>query len=570
MGAASSRQSGRGSRAVSVVVALLALCGSAARADWEDALEGPLSPGSVALLVEHARDRGVQDRWAAALRHARPEVRAAAARVVNVSAATELVPGLQKALSTETDRAAAIEEVRALGTLGGPAAEEPLLEAARRLGGSVVRAVADTLGRVLGPDALRHLAGLRAAGLEAWGYREFVHMATREGTDGLVRAASAALREADPLAWEAVLAQARDADVALEPGVIAASLGLGAPRLRAATYWHLALESARGRAVPGEVLETLGASAESRSRETADVDALFAYEVLKRTQGQSSMENADWLAKARGRSRVYLPFGLLRRDPLVKHLTAAELAAIEDRLPGPLPVELPFSKTEVSSPRAEAPRALLNLPRIATGFPPRFASDLLAVAGCSPRAPYDLTGANVTYGLDGRPRHVEVVDSGLYAKCAKAARALFRSFLPPLGHLTRPERPEIVLAPLDANSLVCLEDPGGVMDAPPPGGAPAGQPVPVGGRIAEPKKVRDALPFYPESAKRSGIQGIVIMEATISTAGCIKDLKVLRGVPGLNVAAMAAVMRWRYTPTLLNGRPVPVIMTVTVNFHLSH
>jgi protein TonB len=49
----------------------------------------------------------------------------------------------------------------------------------------------------------------------------------------------------------------------------------------------------------------------------------------------------------------------------------------------------------------------------------------------------------------------------------------------------------------------------------------------------------------------------------------VTDVKVLRGLPALDQAAVEAVRQWVYTPTLLNGVPVPVIMTVTVNFKLS-
>jgi protein TonB len=65
------------------------------------------------------------------------------------------------------------------------------------------------------------------------------------------------------------------------------------------------------------------------------------------------------------------------------------------------------------------------------------------------------------------------------------------------------------------------------------------------------------------------VDGTVILETTISRSGCVSDISVLRSVPLLDVAAMIAVARWRYTPTLLNGRPVPVVMAVTVNFHLA-
>jgi len=61
----------------------------------------------------------------------------------------------------------------------------------------------------------------------------------------------------------------------------------------------------------------------------------------------------------------------------------------------------------------------------------------------------------------------------------------------------------------------------------------------------------------------------VILECTISPQGRVADVKVLRPIPLLEQAAIDAVKQWQYTPTLLNGVPVPVIMTVTVNFRLN-
>jgi protein TonB len=61
---------------------------------------------------------------------------------------------------------------------------------------------------------------------------------------------------------------------------------------------------------------------------------------------------------------------------------------------------------------------------------------------------------------------------------------------------------------------------------------------------------------------------VVILECTISGEGKVTDVKVLRGIPLLDSAAQDAVRQWEFTPTLLNGVPVPVIMTVTVNFSL--
>ena len=75
-------------------------------------------------------------------------------------------------------------------------------------------------------------------------------------------------------------------------------------------------------------------------------------------------------------------------------------------------------------------------------------------------------------------------------------------------------------------------------------------------------------PVYPPHARSARVEGSVILEAVIGPTGRVTDVKVLRSAPLLDEAAMEAVLQWEYTPTLLNGVPVPVVMTVTVNFTL--
>ena len=113
---------------------------------------------------------------------------------------------------------------------------------------------------------------------------------------------------------------------------------------------------------------------------------------------------------------------------------------------------------------------------------------------------------------------------------------------------------------------------GGVVGAvapaePPPPPVPSG-PVRVGGQIKAPSKLSNSAPVYPAMAKQARVEGTVILEATISAQGRVTDVKVLRGIPLLDNAAVDAVRQWHYSPTRLNGTPVPVIMTVTVNFRL--
>jgi len=92
--------------------------------------------------------------------------------------------------------------------------------------------------------------------------------------------------------------------------------------------------------------------------------------------------------------------------------------------------------------------------------------------------------------------------------------------------------------------------------------------VRVGGKIKAPTKIKDVVPVYPTAARSAGAQGVVIVEATIGADGKVQDAKVLRSIPLLDQAALDAVRQWEFTPTRLNGKPVPVIMTVTVNFKL--
>ena len=105
----------------------------------------------------------------------------------------------------------------------------------------------------------------------------------------------------------------------------------------------------------------------------------------------------------------------------------------------------------------------------------------------------------------------------------------------------------------------------GGLDAAPP---PPAQVVRVGGMIREPKKVKHVPPVYPNIAIAAKIEGVVILECTINPQGRVEGVSVLRGVPTLDEAAVEAVKKWAYTPTLLGGVPVGVVMTVTVHFVL--
>ena len=87
-------------------------------------------------------------------------------------------------------------------------------------------------------------------------------------------------------------------------------------------------------------------------------------------------------------------------------------------------------------------------------------------------------------------------------------------------------------------------------------------------RVQQPKLVREVEPVYPEEARKAGVEGTVILEATADTYGRVASIKVLRGVPPLDQAAIEALKQWVYEPMVIDGKPHPVVFTVTMRFRL--
>jgi len=86
--------------------------------------------------------------------------------------------------------------------------------------------------------------------------------------------------------------------------------------------------------------------------------------------------------------------------------------------------------------------------------------------------------------------------------------------------------------------------------------------------VAAPKLLKRVEPVYPELAIASRAAATIILEAQVDTHGAVKTVRVLRGHPLFDEAAMTAVRQWRYKPLLLNGQPTEFILTVTVLFNI--
>ena len=86
----------------------------------------------------------------------------------------------------------------------------------------------------------------------------------------------------------------------------------------------------------------------------------------------------------------------------------------------------------------------------------------------------------------------------------------------------------------------------------------------VGSGVISPRRFGNAS--YPPDALAAGLDGNVVAEITVNEAGVVTDARVLKSIPLLDEAALQAVKEWCYDPTIVDGKAVPIKMTVTVNF----
>lgn len=533
-----------------IICVLAAVAAPLVPAAEKDPLTFPLSPGSVALLVERSTEPAVQARWREALSDKLPEVRAAAARVINVSACKALIPDVKAALRREDDGDAAAEETWVLGAFDQSAeADEVILDAAKRL-------ETDGRGRVLaafrvasGSRLFAKWSSVRWLDLTEKGWRGIFKEIATGDTGSLAVVVPQVLRDGPDVAWRALLSVADPG--AVEKGPLAVALESGSSAMRSATYEHLVRAAIGDR--PIDV--PLPAAAPSDPLES------FWREILRRLRGEAPADLRDVIASLKTHSgglrrALFVP----ARPRIVRVLTPDESRALATVL------DVDLEVLTRQPPEAAARRALSPAPpdvplRTPKTFPRGFVADVLAVARCKGLERLG-AGAEVQFGPNGRPRTISFMPNALDASCNAATRALLFSSLNlrPRSETTR------LLIPTTPRFLTCL--------AAPPSAAAGGQggdePFDPSPAIKEPKRVASVPPVYPMSARNARVSGTVILEATLSDTGCVHDIALERSVDvSLDWSAIEAVAGWAYSPTLLRGRPVPVIMTVTVNFKLN-
>ena len=528
-----------------------------------------LSPGAVALLVQHAHDPRVAARLKTALSDEMPMVRAVAARVTVVGSLADLLPDLKSTLTTETDADAAREEMRAVCTLGGPAADSEALAQTKRFSGRLDGAYVRVLGRLRGIAAIpAYFSSLRLElSLTQTDRRAFFRRAfDRSGPDALVVAGSYAVSHKAANDWQAILAVAADCGVVLQEGILLAALRAEDAVLRGEAAWYSAKSYRIAR--PGNKEEILKAADEG-ARSEPDPERRFGFEMLGRVLGKAAVEDEAWVACLETNLECHLDSDFVE-SPLAELLTEREQMALRHRNEASRPREQrPTSSTDKPSSHKTATTSRTqsdasNL-RLVTGLPRGMASDLLSVGGCrsDARRSYYRIG-EVDYGPHGFPIHVTLVGAPSSEECQNTAATIFlMSTVSEAGSVRMDHG--VLLALFDENCLVCNEEPA--------------VPLAIEGSdkrvfrvragIVAPRLEKKVDPTYPEEARKNRQEGVSIYGAIISPTGCLRDIQVLKSsYPLLDMVGMEALARWRYKPATLNGQPVTVFLTITITYNL--
>ncbi len=512
------------------------------------------SPGSVALLAGRADAASIEG-LARAINSSVPLVRAVGARAAGVGAVASLAEAIAAAFEREGDATAAVEQARALLFLRGEAAigliEHRLAsvpEVATPYGEWLVRMQPERF-----PDLLQRVPAEAVPSLQP-----AVKVALVRRPELAERLLRAWLSAGTATTWTGVL---NGVDLA-SPSVTAAigpALGVQNERVREDTVWMLVDRLAQGLAVPDSLLAA--AAAPLSGATPADAGPMtwerFGRELMARRSGVKTPDRTA-LIKSEGRHRQRR----LRVLWLVDDLSKSERAAVKRLLDGSTP------QRSTAAPSAIADDVDVWMRTVPVVWP-GVVGAVMDAAGCSIEARANAAVISVTYQPDGRVARLALEDARLSAPCGAAATALAALTLRDLEYGPPVGRPEMLVLPLDRDYIACASASESARSRSVPSQVDSDAASGPQRKVTPPTKTRHVAPVYPAALQQLDVQGSASVEATITSAGCVVAARVVK-TPHvlLGLSSLWAVSGWRYTPTLLDGEPVPVTMTVTVNFAL--
>ncbi|MEO6237420.1 MAG: energy transducer TonB [Vicinamibacterales bacterium] len=518
-------------RIVTFILTLIAASAAAATRSRQSV--PPVTVGDIVLL-SNSKDASVSAALRTALSSPDPAIRITAGRVTAILTRGDLRGALIGALARERDSAVGAELVRDILHLFGAVDLATVEQQSKRLGVPASIALAEWLARTQPARFAEREAEFASASQMA----DLVVMSARQHPEHADVIRRSWMAVASPGGWESVLAAALGQNDIGDEGAALLIDALHAPLapVREESVWFVLQALVLKHRVPPSVVEAAAAPFDGASAWEA-----FGRELIARPGKPVGGQDRRDLIRTDGVK--HLPY--LRILAAAPQLSSAELDAV-----AAFAVKPREQFADINRRVAEA----RTPPTIAPGV----VGATLRAANCR-SMPNGLVRAALTYAEDGMPRRVSVDPTGLSQECQNAWVALARTTA---VDSTEPVRPEgqVVMLPLNDDFIGCVD-------------AAAESPVSVQlplstNHVAVPHKIRDVQPKYPLEAQERRIQGVVLIEAVISRTGCVSGARLLRSIPYLDAPAMVAVSRWKWEPTRVNDIPVPVFMTVTVNFEL--
>jgi TonB family protein len=507
------------------------------------------TPASVALLVNEANADAVAARVGAALAAKDSVTRAAAARVALVRGLTSVLPQLRQTLPTENDPDAAREEVRALVVLGEAADVDLARNATRKLPPAIDEVIATAVSRR--PDAF----DIYAANLREHGYVPdaafFTQALWRRPAAG-VAAGSRLLGVRDAAGWRALLLALRESHLAMQPGVLGASLNIPVEDIRTTSVWYIVRSY-----VPDPTLihENVRAVLAAPTEEASTREA-FGRELLRRMLGADRNDDPRWLEWLQTAEADPLlgddeaPFQYFTDKEFVARKNHCGIATYDCKMPESRPTRK-IPSAAVAQPAYFLPDVLPRGVADAIVSQSRCNGDWLALAGA-------------TSDVSGRVQSVEVKRIQMDSACEKAVTALMRLSLATPSSIDAALKSENILLVHARKQPPCLDEATLATST-------ESSVHMIGGDVTAPIVKHRVEPHFPESARRAmggGTNVIVIIRCIITREGCVRAVNLLlqSPYPELNGAALQAIAQWTFEPGRLHGVPVDVEFNLTVNF----
>jgi TonB family protein len=510
-----------------------------------------VTAGSLIWLV-HQRPTEAHGLIGAALADPEPNVRLAAARLVGARQLASLDTALARALGGESNPTVAAEQVRAAMLVGTPASSA---------------AVASHLTTAETPALRAYMAFLARTAPERL-VREMPSLLTRLTTLGTIHAAIdivavAAYRHPQHLgplldSWlmhapdDTVRTVLRSFPFSLdEPAHMAAIESLASSasgEVRRHAVWQVFQWLTDGRRLPPALVGSLAKLENRIVDEPGPLWERLGREMLVRLRtGSRTGDRSEVLGKA-GRDRPDDLAVLLRSSVLTDSERRVARAMAGDTLP---------ADSLDSGPWLNAwPETTM---RTVTTLAPSLFDDLFREAGCQPSPDIRPMAVHVRFRQDGRVAEVDFDPGGADAACAEVLKAVSNTMLAEDTEVVSSRAPLVVLLPLKREWLDCARS--GATDL------WQGQASLRSVSIRNPRRTGGSAPRYPANAQQPRIGGAVTLTGVLARTGCMHQIAVTRSVDvSLDLAAITAVLDWRYTPLLLDGTPTAVQMTITVRF----